>query len=653
MKLFEPVKIGNKEIRNRIIMAPMTSHFGENGYVTERLIHFYEERAKGGVGLVTVEDGIVDYPIGNNTDNPISIDDDKYIPMFRKLSNVIKKHGAVPILQLSHAGRRAGQLSRETGCLERTCGRLPVAPSALAHPSPGHVVPIPLTTENIERIIEKFALAAKRTVEAGFEMIGLHCAHMYLCGQFLSPWSNKRTDAYGGSLENRLRFVLSIIKQMKKKVGDDVPIVCRMNGMEPEHGNSLSDLQEIARRLEMAGVSALHISVGFGSVLRDKNFIPAEAPIGMPEGCIVHLAENIRKAVSIPVIAVNKIRHVDFAEKILQEERADMIALGRALLADPEWPVKAMNNRAEDIRPCISCCQGCVGNIEKGKPIACLVNPLMGREKEIKIKRVSERGAEKVLVIGGGPAGLEFAITAAKRGHNVTIWEKEDALGGKLLLAAKPPGKEELQELTAYLQRSAEYLGVEIKLNKKADATAVKQYQPGVVVLATGSKVRMPELEEGINGNVRTVADVLNRESEIGDKVIIIGGGLVGLETAKYLIQEEKDITIIEMLDAVGYDMPGITRVPLLLHLENKGVRILTIAPAKKITREGVEIEYDGKRKFIKGDTVILATGTTPDNDLKEELKGMIPNIYSLGDCRAPGNMMTAIHEGFDTGLQV
>ncbi|OIN96861.1 MAG: hypothetical protein AUJ48_00840 [Deltaproteobacteria bacterium CG1_02_45_11] len=653
MKLFEPIKIGNKEIKNRIVMSPMTNHFADNGFVTERMIEFYKTRARGGAGVITVEDGIIDYPIGNNCENPVSIDNDKYIPMLKKLSTAIKDQGAVPVLQLSHAGRRAGRLSRATGCLEVTRNRLPVAPSVLAHPSPGHVVPVPLRVEEIQSIIEKFGQAAKRAAAAGFEMIGIHCAHMYLCGQFLSPWANQRKDMYGGSLENRLRFVLEIIQRIQDKVGDDFPLICRMNGEEPEGGNSLAEIQEISRQFEKAGVNALHISVGFGTVLWEKDFIPAEASTGMPEGCIVHLAENIKQVVSIPVIAVNKIRHVDFAEKVLQENRADMIALGRALLADPQWPQKALENRPKEIRPCISCCQGCVKNLIDGLPITCLINPHLGREKEIKIDPVPTEDSKNILIIGGGPGGLKTATTAAKRGHKVTLWEKENRLGGLMHLAQKSRRKKEIQEIIDYFDTQLHQLGVAVVLNREAEAQKIMEFNPDVLVLATGSKPLIPDIK-GINKvDLKTAPEVLRNDLEVGPKVVIIGGGLVGLETAEYLAEKGKEVTVIEMLADVALDMVITTKIPLILKLQDYGVSMLTMARAKEITPDGVLIEYNGQDKAIRGDTVILAAGSRPDNKLYNELKNKIQSLYSVGDCRQPGDMLSAIAEGFNVGLKI
>ena len=651
MKLFESIEIGGIPIRNRIVMAPMTTHYVRQGRVTERMVHYYAARAKGGVGLVTVEDGIVDYPIGNNTDNPLAADDDRCIPGLKRLSQAIKNEGAKAMLQLSHAGRRAGHLSPGTMRLVRTGGRLPVAPSPLAHPTPGHVVPRPLDTKEIRKIVEAFGTAARRTVEAGFDMIGLHCAHMYLLGQFLSPWANKRRDAYGGDLEGRLKIILDIIRRIQQEVGAGYPIVCRMNGQEPEDGNTAGDLRLIASALEASGVAALHVSVGFGSILWDKDFIPAEATMGMPEGCIVNLAENIKQAVSIPVIAVNKIRHVDFAERVLQENRADMIALGRPLLADPEWVNKARQQRWEEIRPCVSCCQGCVGNIEKGRPISCLVNPMLGREKMVQIRPVSPKRKKHVLVVGGGPAGLEASIVASQRGHQVVLWEKKADIGGRLDVAAIPPGKVELFEFRSFLKRQASREGVQIVLNQIADMNAISEANPDVVVVATGGHLHVPDTLAASNGFVKTAEEVLKAKAAPGTAAVIIGGGLVGLETAAYLLEMGKKVTVVEMQETFGQDMPMITRMPLLLRLAEKGARLLAQTRATSLSTNGVMVETEGKSKWVEADFAVLCTGQEAGFSFERGMKSHGIPFHMVGDCREPGDLMAAVTQGFKAGL--
>ncbi|MDR3554500.1 MAG: FAD-dependent oxidoreductase [Syntrophobacteraceae bacterium] len=659
MKLFDPIRIGGVEVQNRIVMAPMTTHFATDGYVSDRMIRFYDRRAKGGVGLITIEDGIVECPIGNNTDHPLAIDRDRYLPGLTKLASTIRGHGAVSVMQLSHAGRRAGQIAPGNGCLKRTGGRLPIGPSPLAHPAPGHVVPKPLGVDEIQRVISRFGQAAERAVRAGFDMIGLHCAHMYLCGQFLSPWSNQRTDQYGGSLENRMRFVLEIVKSIKAAAGSHIPIVCRMNGKEPQGGNSPEEIAQIAVALEKAGVDALHISTGFASVLWDRDFIPAEATIGMPEGCIVDLAAAIKRAVSIPVIAVNKIRHVQFAERVLQENKADMIALGRPLLADPDWPLKACQNRAEDIRPCISCCQGCVGNIEKGLPITCLTNPQLGQENELPFRLPKAVSSKKVLVVGSGPAGLEAARTAASRGHAVTIWEKAPTIGGKFQMASLLPEKGEFDELKDFLVRAARKEGVEIVVGKNADAKSVKLLNPDVVILATGCRPALPsKLVAKEGASYLSAVDVIGGYKPIGASVAIVGGGMVGLETAKILSDQGHAVTVLEMLDDVGTDMPAITRIPLLLELAAKGVKLLRRTSAREFNAEGVRWEHGGpdgilKRGILNVDTIIVAVGGTPEDGLKKELEGIVARVFPAGDCKRPGDMRAAIADGYSAGLGV
>lgn len=653
MRLFEPIRIGAIQVKNRIVMAPMTTHYAVDGYVSDRMVRFYERRAKGGAGLITIEDGIVDYPIGSNTDCPLAIDHDRYLAGLSKLADVIRANGAVSVMQLSHAGRRAGQVSPGSGCLKRTGGRIPVAPSALAHPTPGHVVPRPLTVPEIQSIITRFEEGAARAVKAGFDMIGLHCAHMYLCGQFLSPWANKRTDEYGGSLENRMRFVLEIVRRIKDRVGTKVPIVCRMNGREPEEGNTQEELMQFANALQQAGVDALHVSVGFASVLWDKDFIPAEAFTGMPEGCIVDLAATIKKAVTIPVITVNKIRHVEFAENVLQEGKADMIALGRTLLADPDWPLKARRNCPEDIRPCISCCRGCVGNIERGRPIECLVNPQLGRDEEFSVPPAHPACQKKVLVIGAGPAGLEAARSAAASGHSVSIWEWDETVGGKLRLAAKPPGKAELSELTEYLERAARKEGVEIVLGRKADLDAIKQFNPDVVILATGSRPALPsQLTCSEDARFIQAAEVVGGCNSIGQTVAIVGGGMVGLETAKILAESGHSVTVLEMLEEIGADIPAITRVPLLLGLREKGVRLLGGTTVKELCRQQVRwTGAEGSSGFLTVDTIVLATGERPDETFKRELDRVFSRVYSVGDCKKPGDLLSAFSDAYSVGL--
>lgn len=650
MKLFEPINIGGMSLKNRLVMAPMTLNLCKDGFVTERMINFFKERAKGGVGLIIVGDGIVDFPIGNNSKEALAIDNDKYIPGLRRLVEAVKAYDVKIVMQLSHAGRRAGRVSKTTGRLEVTRGLIPVAPSSIAHPVPGYVVPRELTVEEIEEIIEKFGEAAGRAVEAGFDGVGLHCAHMYLCGQFLSPWANKRTDKYGGDLNGRLRFVIEVVRRMRREIGNR-PIICRINGEEPEGGNTLEDIQGIAQRLEENGVDSISVSVGFGAAIKAHGFIPSVAPMRFPQGCIVHLAENIKRKVSVPIIVANKIRDIDFAEKILQDGKADLIALGRPLIADPELPRKALEGRSEDIIPCTSCCRCIQYVLEKEEPIRCEVNPVAGREGEYIVSLASKR--RRVLIIGGGPAGMEAAITLARRGHEVYIVEKGRELGGRMLLAAIPPGKSDIRRLIDYLKTQVSKLNVNVELGVEATPEVIGRIKPDVVVVAVGGKPRIPNIP-GINGgNVALAEDILRGSVKAGGSVVVIGGGQVGLEVAEYLAERNRRVTVVEMLEDVGGDLPNVSKLPLLQSLESYGVSILTRTIPQQVTGEGVIVSRRGRSWLIRADTIVLATGFQGDTGLIDELKNMVKEIYVIGDCREPGNILSAIHEGFEAALRI
>lgn len=653
MKLFEPIRIGKMEIKNRIVMPPMSVNLAKEGFVTHQMLRYYEERAKGGVGLITVEDGIVDVPRGNHVKQAVGIDNDNYIPSLAELCKKFRASGVKSLINLSHGGRRAGRVFQSTGCLEVTRGLLPVAPSSIPHPVPGHVVPLELTIEQIEDIINKFGLAAGRAIEAGFDAIGLHCAHMYLCGEFLSPWANKRLDNYGKEFNGRLRFVLEVIAKIRSVIGADYPIICRINGIEPEGGNSIEDICKIAQRLEESGVDAIHVSTGIGVLIEGRNFIPAVTSMRFPEGCIVPVTEKIKKALNIPVIAVNRIRDINFAEKILQEKKADLIAFGRPLIADPELPQKAKEGRLDDIKPCISCCE-CVRNVvEKDLPLVCTMNPVAGKEGTLRVEPVKD--PLNILVIGGGPAGLEVALSSAKRGHQVTLFEKNKELGGQLLIAKQPPGKSELNKVVQYYEKQLKKYLVNMVLGREVTTETIEDLKPDVVILATGSRPLISYIPGIDQNNVVYAQDVLVGKVEVGENIAIIGGGQVGAETAEYLGQKGKKVRVIEMMGAIATDMPTLSHLPLLASLENYGVQIITNAKAEKITKEGVVVKKKNKREIISADTVILALGSEPNRELLSKIRAKFPSvfIYIVGDASTPGKIIGAIHGGFEVSLKI
>jgi 2,4-dienoyl-CoA reductase (NADPH2) len=653
MKLFDPCNIGQVWLKNRLVMAPMSTNFPREGYVTDAMVSYYEERAKGGVGLIVVEDGIVDVPVGNHVKNILAVDHDRYISHLRRLTAAVHYHGARISVQLSHGGRRGGRVSKQTGCLEVTRGMLPVAPSAIAHPVSGQVVPRALTIEEIEDLTDKFASAATRVVEAGFDIISIHCAHMYLCGQFLSPWANKREDSYGGSLEGRMRFVDEVIRKIHEAVGFDVPLICRMNGREPAGGNSADEIKEIARFLEAAGVKGLHVSVGFGASIKDPNFIPSITPMRVPDNCIVQLAEDIKKAVSIPVIAVNKIKDARAAEEILQSGKADLVAMGRPLIADPYLPLKAQEGRFEEIRPCIYCCRGCAQNvIEKDASLACSTNPAAGREIEGSVGPAEN--TKKVLVLGAGPAGIQAASTAAERGHQVWLVEKGDTVGGQLHLASVPPGKQEIERFTRYLSVLAKKPEIHLELGRVVDQAWLEDVRPDVAILATGSDPMVPDIEGLRDRAYFTAGEVLRGVPVEGQRVVVVGGGQVGCEVAEFLSEKGKQVTVVEIMGDIAVDMPHISKLPLEMALQRKGVRIFTKTRVRTITKNGVLVEHKGEREFIQADVVVVATGAKPHRDGVEEIvRKSTPIVHVIGDRKEVKGILEAVRAGYDLGREL
>lgn len=649
MRLFEPIRIGNMELRNRLVMAPMSCNLGKDGFVTERMIRFFEERAKGGVGLIVIGDGIVESPIGNNVKESTAVDDDKYIPMLRRLTEAVRAYGANIALQLSHAGRRGGRVNRD-GFLDVTGGKIPVAPSPLPHPVPGYVVPRELSQEEIGEIVARFGEAARRTMEAGFDAIGLHCAHMYLCGQFLSPWANQRMDGYGGDIEGRIRFVQEVIGAIRAKVGGSVPLIVRMNGQEPDGGNTLKEIRYIARRLEEFGVDSISVSVGFGAPVKTSGFIPSVAPMRAPDACIVPLSENIKSGITIPVAVANKIGDVRLAERILAEGKADLIAMGRPLIADPYLPQKALEGRLDEIVPCIFCGQGCIQRVlERDEAITCTVNPAAAKEGETRLSKAPK--GKRVVVLGGGPGGLVASRVAAERGHHVELYEKSSELGGQLRLASLPPGKQGIQRLAYYLLEGVRKAEVTVFLEK--EFTLAVAAGVDALVVATGSRPVIPTIPGVDRRHVVIAGDVLLGRAAVGDPVVVIGGGQVGAEVAEFLAEEGRNVTILEIAADIAQGMPSIARLPLLCHLDETGVRIWTKARVREIRDDAVDVEYKGAPRQVLAATVVIATGAEPNVGPVEVFRGKIPEVYVIGDSARPRSFLEAIAEGFDVGSRL
>ena len=551
----------------------------------------------------------------------------------------VHAYGAKIICQLAHLGRQARPSDLK--------GLQPVAPS----PIPCgllKVLPRELSTREVEEIVQKFIAAAKRARAAGYDGVELHGAHGYLIAQFMSPCSNQRIDRYGGSLLNRMNFPLEIIRGVKKAVGDRFPLLFRFSGDEfVENGRSLEESRQVARMLEEAEVHVLDVSAG-----AYDSMPTIMEPMSLPEGWKIYLAEEIKKAVKVPVIGVGVIRTPAFAEKILREGRIDFVALGRALIADPHWPNKAREGRSEDIIRCISCNIGCIGGrLFRGLPIRCSVNPATGREREFGILP-PVRKRRKVLVVGGGPAGMEAACMTKMRGHRVILAEKGAKLGGQLLLAAVPPGKEKINWYSEYLIARMKKLKVLTRMKQEVTSGYVLKLKPDVVILATGAVPWIPDIRGIQNPKVVNAWDILDGKKKVEDSIVVVaGGGTVGCETALYLARQNRKVIVVEMLDRIALDMEPINRMDLQEKIRQARVETRVKKKVKEIAREGVLLEDErGGEEWIQADWVILALGVKPNDSLFRKLEGKVPEIYSIGDCGQTGKIIDACYDGFRVG---
>ena len=671
--LFSPINIGSMELDNRIVFSAM--HLGyatEDGFVTDRLKDFYAERARGGAGLLVLGMAFVDWEGtgGVGASNVIGIDDDKFIPGLRELVGVVHSYKVKFAAQLYHAGRYS---------LKAITGLQPVSASNIkTRLNPES--PRELSTAEVVALIEKFGEAARRAREAGFDAVEITGTAGYIVNQFLSPLTNQRRDRYGGSFNNRLRFIIETIESIKGKTGQDFPLIYRTCGADfIEGGLTQSDYQLIVREAEKAGIDAVGVNGGWHEAP-----VP-EITMHVPRGAYVFLAEGLKSVVSIPVIAANRINDPVLAEELLIQGRTDMVGMCRSLLADPELPNKAREGRFDDIRFCIACNQGCLDNLMRRKPIECLVNARAGREREYHIEPASAR--KRVAVIGGGPAGMEAARVARLRGYEVTLYEKSTRLGGLLNLASQPPGKDEISNAVAYLSAQMDKLGVDVRLNTAVTTETLQQGNFDAVIIAIGSEPAVPDIP-GINGpNVVTAEDVLSGKTRISGKVIILGGGSVGCDVALFLANQQatrddsafffikwgsgsgvsyqdvlswqqqagSSITILEMAPRVGRDIGTTTRWIVLGELEKYGVGTVTGAEVKEITTDGVVFELEGEKKKLLADTVVLAAGYCATTALVEKLKAAAGAraCYAIGDCVEPRKAIEAIREGFEIGNKI
>lgn len=635
-KLFTTIQMGNITPKNRIVMPAMGSGFGnDDGSPSEQTKNYYFRRAHGGVGLIIVELTSID-PLGNAGPRSLRIYEDKVIDKFIQLTEGIKKFGANVAIQLNHTGREANP---------KFINAQPVCPSP-SPVSPKSEPPRELTNDEIHFLVEAFVSGAQRAKKAGFDAVELHGAHGYLIWQFLSQLCNKRKDEYSGDPNGRTRFAQEIVRGIKQELGKNFSVIFRISGSDfLDGGLTLDETKIMARLLEEAGIDALHVSGGNWGTMHWMI-----QPMTLPRGCLVHLTAAIRKEVTIPVITVGRINDPKFAESILQEEKADMVAMGRGLLADPDLPMKASEGNFEDIRKCVAC-NICIHQRLKGSPLACMINPEVGREKDFMKK--PDRCRE-ILVIGGGPAGLEAARIAKLRGHDVTLCEKDDRLGGQVNLATKAPYKEEMKSIVPYYTTQLKKLGVTVELGKEMTLALVEALEPDAVVLATGSIPSLPDIPGIGQDNVVTARDVMEEKVRVSGNVVIIGGGHVGCETAEFLWGQGTNSIILEMLEDVLMDMEPIGKPLLLKRLVEHGIR--TVVGSKVISIKADQITYsnrNGHESSIEADYFIFATGTASENDLMRPLEQKGFDVYVVGDCVKPRDILSATSEGAEVGRKL
>lgn len=659
-KLFEPIYIGSLEIKNRIVMAPIntTNLYPPNeGTVPQRVIDYYFERAKGGVGLIITGVFKVENQIENYQKDGVRVWQvltPNALPGLAELADYVHGLDTKIFVQLS-AG--PGRVARGDVI---DAGFTPVSSS----PNPAffrpEVICRELKEDEVDKIIAAFGYAAQILAAAGIDGVEIHGHEGYLIDQFLTSLWNRRNDRYGGALMRRLNIALEILKTVKSKAGRDFPVTFRY-GIKHfikevwksslksddfvEVGRDLEESMEIAKILAEAGYDALHIDTGCY-----ESMYWAHPPTYQSDACMADLLGGVKNIVDIPIIAVGKLGTPEIAENILQGNIADMIAVGRPLLADPQWPSKVRSGKVTDIRPCIGCHEGCFRlPAAQNKPMSCSVNPSCGRERFYSLKRSHD--TRRVLVIGGGVAGMEIARTATQRGYDVILFEKTEHLGGHLREACVPEFKKDLEKLLEWYERQMTLLKIEVNLNSEVTSALIDEFDYDVAVLATGSVPDLPSIQGVEKPFVTDCCEVLAGRRQVGDNVIVLGGGLEGCETGLWLAQKGKSVSIIETLEDIATTIHHANRQMLLDMIDDLEIKVLTKSKVVEILDDGIVVEDETpNRRFVVCDNLILAAGLKPLNDLYGALRNRGRPFHLIGDCKEPRNIHHAILEGFHVG---
>ncbi|WLR54769.1 FAD-dependent oxidoreductase [Mesobacillus subterraneus] len=637
--LFTVGKIGSLMLKNRVVMPAMGTRLATaHGEMTDQQVRYYEERAKGGAGLIITEFTTVDFEMGRAVVNQLRIDDDRFIPGFRRLADAIHIYGARVFIQLHHAGRESASYL--------TNGKQIVAPSPVICEAIGEE-PRELTTVEVKEIIQQFVDGAARCQAAGIDGVELHGAHGYLINQFLSPNTNIRTDEYGGNVEKRMRFIEEIITGIKERCGADFPVTVRLSVSEFEEGGlDLPLSREIARHLEKAGADGLHASSG--------NYNTMETVIESPlyeEGWRVYLAEEIKKEVNIPIFAVGNIRDPQFVESILAEGRADFVAIGRGHIADPDWVRKVAEGREQEIRMCISClhCIYTQGSVE------CSVNVRAGRELEyLEMEKIHEK--RHVVIVGGGPGGMEAARVLALKGYKVTLFEKNSKLGGQLNLVTDPVYKKKMKKYVKYLNNEMARLNIHIRRNTEATVELIKMLDPYAVLLATGGIPYTPDMEGYDLPHVCNYRAIKVEDSVLqGKKVAVVGSGMVCHSTSRRLLEQGNEVVLIEVLTESARKISPVTRKKLQGKLQNEGIQVVTGHDVVKVAPQGLILQEKetGTRVEIDADQVVIAMGVQAYNPLEHPLRMEMENVFVIGDAAGNTSLADATREGFETAYSL
>ena len=684
--LFSPIQVGSIKLSNRIIMSPMITNFAdEGGEVSDQTIAYYKTRACGGVGWIVVESAYI-HRAGIMYARQLGLDDDKYIRGLKRLTEAIKREGAHVSIQLYHGGRRA----------QPDLSGYPVEAPSPVPLYDGAAVPRELTHEEVEDRIECYVNGAMRAKEAGFDGIDIHAGHGYLICAFLAKFTNQRTDEFGGDIQHRARFLTEIIKRIRRHTGSDFVITARINGNDfVSNGLSHEESKEVARLAESCGANAIQVTGGHGGLkMRDiseiiaaKNNSGARSlkevglrlhdqivfdlsqpitfmrglPMGAPRGCFAHLAHGIKASISIPVGVVGRINRPEIAEDILQRGDADMTIIGRALLADPEWPNKVARGQLHEIRPCIGCNYGCFRSLFNRKAVRCATNPFTGKEDSLQMSPAPVR--KHVMVVGAGPAGLEAAITAAKRGHDVSLYEAEERIGGQLNVASVPPDRDEIKTLIDYYIGQVTRSGVKLTLGKRIALDDVEHEKPDALIIAAGSIAKLFPIEGDEHTSVVQAVDVLGGRATVRGKIAVVGGGLIGCEVVDFLSKKGFNVTLIEMTDSICAEMEPDDRTFLAQKMIEYDVDIYLKAEAQGYIRgKGLLVRTPAGDHLFEADTIVLATGLKASRTLidqivikgnKANIRGKEIAIYLVGDCIQPRRILEAIHEGAEVALKI